>query len=108
MFRTGLIGLGLVLQIVPAIAEAAPPREAAAPLRLETTRIQRALDVMVADGRAAGVSALVWQGGRERFFGTAGFADREAKRPMTRDTLVQIWSMTKPVTGVALMQLWEA
>ncbi|WP_240047403.1 serine hydrolase domain-containing protein [Sphingomonas panacisoli] len=58
-------------------------------------------------GRAAGASALVWQGGAERYFGAAGFADREAKRPMQRDTLVQIFSMTKPVTGVALMQLWE-
>ena len=108
MFRTALIGLGLVLQIAPAMAEAAPPSQAAAPLRLETARIQRTLDEMVSDGRAAGVSALVWQSGKERFFGTAGFADREAKRPMARDTLVQIWSMTKPVTGVALMQLWEA
>jgi CubicO group peptidase (beta-lactamase class C family) len=62
---------------------------------------------MVASGRAVGASALVWKGGREVYFGTAGFADREVKRPMRRDTLVQIWSMTKPVTGVALMQLWE-
>jgi CubicO group peptidase (beta-lactamase class C family) len=34
-------------------------------------------------------------------------ADREAKRPMARDTIVQIYSMTKPITGVALMTLWE-
>jgi len=34
-------------------------------------------------------------------------ADRDAKRPMRRDTIAQIYSMTKPVTGVALMQLWE-
>src|SRR3546814_1456593 len=34
-------------------------------------------------------------------------ADRAAKRPMRRDTIAQIYSMTKPVTGVALMQLWE-
>lgn len=76
-------------------------------VRIDKTRIDRALAQMVASGRAAGVSALVWQGGRERYFGTAGLADREAGRPMARDTLVQIFSMTKPVTGVALMQLWE-
>lgn len=62
---------------------------------------------MVTGGRAAGASALVWRDGKEIYFGTAGYADREAKRPMRRDTLAQIWSMTKPVTGVALMQLWE-
>ena len=62
---------------------------------------------MVGDGRAVGASALIWKNGREVYFGTAGYADREAKRPMRRNTLVQIWSMTKPVTGTAFMQLWE-
>ncbi|WP_369059000.1 serine hydrolase domain-containing protein [Caulobacter sp. 73W] len=61
----------------------------------------------MSNGRAAGVSALIWQHGRERYFHAAGFADREARRPMDRRTLFQIYSMTKPVTGVALMQLWE-
>jgi CubicO group peptidase (beta-lactamase class C family) len=84
------------------------PAVASAPLHIDKARIDRALAEMVADGRAAGVSALVWKDGREVYFGTAGYADREAKRPMRRDTLVQIFSMTKPVTGTALMQLWEA
>lgn len=63
---------------------------------------------MVADGRAAGVSAVVWQDGAERYFGAFGQADREAKRPMARDTLVRLWSMTKPVASTALMRLWDA
>ncbi len=42
------------------------------------------------------------------YFGAFGQADREAGKPMTRDTLVQIFSMTKPITGVALMSLYEA
>jgi CubicO group peptidase (beta-lactamase class C family) len=54
-----------------------------------------------------GVSALVWKDDREIYFGAFGMADREAKRPMARDTIVQIYSMTKPVTGVALMTLYE-
>src|ERR1700689_3774716 len=85
-----------------------PTADAGAPtLRLDSNRIEDALAGMVADGRAAGASVLVWKDGREAYFGTAGFADREAHRPMARDTIVQIYSMTKPVTGVALMQLWE-
>jgi CubicO group peptidase (beta-lactamase class C family) len=76
-------------------------------LRLDPARIEDALNRMVADGRAAGASVLVWKDGREAHFGAAGFADREARRPMTRDTIAQIYSMTKPITGVALMQLWE-
>jgi len=79
----------------------------AAAFTLDHMRIDEALRQMVAGGRAAGASALIWQQGAERYFGAAGEADREAHRPMKRDTLVQIFSMTKPVTGVALMQLWE-
>lgn len=92
----------------PDVAYAAPPPiEAAQPVRIDKVRIDAALKAMVDDGRAVGVSALVWQDGQERYFGAAGMADREGGRPMSRDTLVQIYSMTKPVTGVALMQLWE-
>ena len=77
------------------------------PLDLDVKRIESALSGMVNDGRTAGASLLLWKDGREAYFGTAGFADREADRRMTRDTIAQIYSMTKPVTGVALMQLWE-
>ncbi|MBX3565013.1 MAG: beta-lactamase family protein [Sphingomonas sp.] len=75
--------------------------------RIDKARIDKALAEMVSSNRAAGVSALVWKDGREVYFHATGLADREANRPMRRDTLVQIYSMTKPVTGVALMQLWE-
>jgi len=78
-----------------------------APLSVKNKRIQSALDSMVLDGRAARVSVLLWKNGKEAYFGTAGVADRESKRPMSRDTIVQLYSMTKPVTGVALMRLWE-
>jgi CubicO group peptidase (beta-lactamase class C family) len=80
---------------------------AAQPVQIDSKRIADALAGMVADGRAAGVSVLIWKDGKEVYFGTAGSADRESSKPMTRDAIAQIYSMTKPVTGVALMQLWE-
>ena len=70
-------------------------------------RIDSTLRTYVASGRVAGASALVWEKGREVYFGAFGMADREANRPMTRDVIAQIFSMTKPVTDVALMQLYE-
>jgi len=97
----------LAVPAAPAFARATPAAEAATPVKIDKARIDAALKAMVDSGRAVGVSALVWQDGQERYFGTAGMADREAGKPMRRDTLVQIFSMTKPVTGVALMQLWE-
>ena len=65
------------------------------------------LDQAVAQGRVAGASALVWHRGREACFESAGMRSLEYRVAYDRDTLVQIFSMTKPVTGVALMQLWE-
>jgi len=97
----------LPLALLCSVLPAAPQDGGAPTLRLDPKRVEDALAGMVADGRAAGAGVLIWKDGREAYFGTAGFADREAHRPMTRDTIVQIYSMTKPVTGVALMQLWE-
>jgi CubicO group peptidase (beta-lactamase class C family) len=97
----------LALPIAPATARMPARPPATATFHVDQARIDRALAQMVASGRAAGVSALVRQHGREVYFGTSGYADREAQRPMRRDTLAQVWSMTKPITGTAFMQLWE-
>ncbi len=81
---------------------------AAAANRVDRTKIDAALSGFIQSKALVGVSALVYQDGHEAYFGAFGQADREAGKPMTRDTLVQIFSMTKPITGVALMTLYEA
>jgi len=100
-----------ILQLLPpALAAPALPALAqngsshsmpAEPLDLDPQRIAAALSAMVDDGRTAGASVLIWKDGREAYFGSAGFADREGGRKMSRDTIAQIYSMTKPVTGVS-------
>ena len=74
---------------------------------LDPSAITQTLEGFVDRNELVGVSALVTIDGKEAYFGAFGLADREARRPMARDTLVQIFSMTKPLTGTALMQLWE-
>ena len=69
--------------------------------------MESALGGLVDSGRAAGVSLLVWKDDREAFFGTAGFADREAGRRMTRDTIAQIYSFSRAGDRASLSQLWE-
>ena len=76
-------------------------------LVLDTVRIDRTLKSFIASGRVVGAEVLIWKDGREAHFDAEGLADRDAGRRFARDTQVQIYSMTKPVTGVALMQLWE-
>ena len=70
-------------------------------------RLDSTLQSFVDTQSAAGVSALIYEDGEEVYFNAEGYADREADTPMVRNTLVQIFSMTKPITGVALMQLYE-
>jgi CubicO group peptidase (beta-lactamase class C family) len=70
-------------------------------------RIDSTLESLTNAGEIAGVSAVVWEQGREVYWGSFGMADRAKNRPMTRDVIVQIFSMTKPITGVALMTLFE-
>lgn len=92
----------------PQVADSdAPALVTQPPLVIEPAAIQEALEGMVDSQKVVGVSALVYQGDKEVFFGAYGFADRENAKPMARDTVVQIYSMTKPITGVALMMLYE-
>ena len=90
-------------------APAVTPAPVAAPLppTVDPAILDAALGKMVADKQIVGASALVYEHGREVYFGAFGLADREHDKPFARDTIVQIFSMTKPVTGVALMQLYE-
>jgi len=71
------------------------------------SRIDATLKRFIDSGKTAGVSALIFEKGKEVYFNSFGYADREAKLPMDRNTIVRIFSMTKPVTGVALMTLYE-
>jgi CubicO group peptidase (beta-lactamase class C family) len=91
----------------PAKPAVTPPPPPPAPLVIEAPAIDAALRSMVESQQIVGVSALVYQGNQEVYFGAHGLADRENNVPFARDTLVQIFSMTKPVTGVALMKLFE-
>jgi len=70
-------------------------------------RIDSTLKSMVQSGKIAGVSALIHENEKEVYYNAFGFADREAKTEMDRNTVVRIYSMTKPITGTALMQLYE-
>lgn len=75
---------------------------------IDKAKIDSTLSAFIESHTLVGVSALIYEDGREAYFGAFGEADREAGKPMTRATLVQIFSMTKPITGVALMSLYEA
>ena len=67
------------------------------------------LDQLIRDhvrsGKLAGAIACIVDGSGERHLVIEGVKDRESGRPLTRDTIFRIFSMTKPMTGVAVMML---
>jgi CubicO group peptidase (beta-lactamase class C family) len=65
------------------------------------------LDRYVQQGKLAGTVVLVARHGEIAHFQAGGLADRERNRPMQKDTIFRIYSMSKPITAVALMQLYE-
>lgn len=58
-------------------------------------------------GEIAGASVLVLHKGREVYFNTFGYADKERGIPVRRDTIFRLFSMTKPITSAAVMLLAE-
>ncbi len=61
----------------------------------------------VDDKTVAGVVTLVAHGNDIVEFDAQGMADAEAARPMRKDSIFQIMSMTKPVTAIGIMMLAE-
>jgi CubicO group peptidase (beta-lactamase class C family) len=58
-------------------------------------------------GKIAGCQTLVSRGGEIAYFRSLGLSDRERSTPMADDSIFRIYSMTKPITSVALMTLYE-
>ena len=58
-------------------------------------------------GKLPGMTVAVMRRGELAFAETYGRADVERNKPMRPDTIVRIYSMTKPLTSVAIMMLYE-
>jgi len=71
------------------------------------SRIDAHMQRAVEDGIMVGGEALIARRGRIAWRQTWGMSDREAGEPMSQDTLYRIYSMTKPITAVAMMMLYE-
>ena len=69
--------------------------------------IDSLLYAFVDNGDVAGISALVYENEEETYFNAFGYADRENDVPMSRNTIVQIYSMTKPIVSVLALLLME-
>lgn len=70
-------------------------------------KLDALLKAEVDEGRVPGVSAMVLHKGKEIYSGAFGMADMEREYPMKKDTIIRLFSMTKPITSAAVMILAE-
>jgi CubicO group peptidase (beta-lactamase class C family) len=111
LFAVILISLIAVMGVTPAAAQRATGEATAvraagfSPERL--ARIDTVYGGMVRRGEIAGAVVLVMRDGRPVYERAFGWADREARRPMTTDAIFRIASQTKAVTSVAILMLAE-
>ncbi len=78
---------------------------------LSTARLERITEHLernyIGPGKIAGCQVAVARHGHLAYFRSLGHMDREAGKAMTDDAIFRIYSMTKPITSVALMSLYE-
>jgi CubicO group peptidase (beta-lactamase class C family) len=65
------------------------------------------MKALVAQGRLAGVVTMVSRNGKVVEFDATGKRDVASNAPMQKDSIFRIYSMSKPITGVAMMMLFE-
>ncbi|MXV73329.1 beta-lactamase family protein [Candidatus Poribacteria bacterium] len=86
------------------------PRAVPEQVGISTEHLERIRPVMqgyVDDGRIAGFLTVVARRGKIVHFETIGMRDVENEKPMEADTIFRIHSMSKPITSVAVMMLYE-
>ena len=107
-----LRGSAFVCTLVLAAGLAAQPAPAVKPesVGLSSERLDRisaAVQHTIEDKRIAGAVTLVARHGQVAWFKAQGMMDREAGKAMRPDAIFRICSMTKPITSVAVMMLYE-
>ncbi len=99
------VGRGVVVSVAGAVLVALG---GGARCNAQSANLDRFLQAYVDSNRVAGAVVLVLRDGNVVYDKAVGWADREAKRPMTSDAIFRIASESKPVTSVAILQLAEA
>lgn len=91
----------------PGTAEAVEAPVAVQAPSFDVAAMDELLSGAVTDGDVIGVSALIFDEGQVVYQGAYGLADRERDVAVTEDTVWRIYSMTKPITSVVIMDLIE-
>ncbi|HXI72474.1 MAG TPA: serine hydrolase domain-containing protein [Verrucomicrobiae bacterium] len=107
---SSLSGLVFVLLTLTATAREIPqvtPAEAGLS-ETKLAEVDQFMQKAVADQKIAGGVVIISHEGKIGFFHAYGLMDREAKKPMSPDTIFRIYSMSKAITTAAALTLYDA
>jgi CubicO group peptidase (beta-lactamase class C family) len=101
----------VILNVAPVsgsqeLPEAKP--EAVGMSSVKLARIGPAVQALITNNQVAGAVVMIARHGKIVYFEATGQSDIAAGQPMKRDEIMRLYSMTKPVTSVAVMMLVEA
>jgi CubicO group peptidase (beta-lactamase class C family) len=82
-----------------------PEKLGLSPARL--ARIKTWVQTYIDDGKLPGATTLVAKHGQVVFCETLGYGNLEGKKRLVRDSILRVYSMSKPITAVAVMMLYE-
>ena len=109
-FRSIVSYLFLIVALVPIVRgqelPTAKPEEVGMSAE-KLARVTAAMQKLVDDKQVAGAITIVARRGKVVYFEAVGKRDIDADKPMERDTICRFYSMTKPITSVAVMMLVE-
>ena len=109
-FTVKAAAMGVLLAGLLALRLAAEATAKPEDVGLSSERLARIGEMMkrhIAAGEISGGVTLVARRGRIAYLESAGVMDADSKKPMTKDAVFRIASMTKPVTGLAIMMMME-
>ncbi len=97
----------LALPVAAQHASPVAPAETAGMSAERLARIGPLMQAYVDDEHLAGIKMIVARRGKVVYYEDYGLRDIETSAPMTEDTIFRIYSMTKPITSVAVLMLYE-
>ncbi len=74
----------------------------------QLSRLHACMQTWVDNGKLAGIQTLLLRHDQVCYFESHGWQNLARQQPLAADTVFRIYSMTKPIVSVAVMQLYEA
>jgi len=99
------VALAPAIAMAQGIPAARPETVGLSPARLD--HLKTWLQGEVDQGRIPGAVVMIVRDGKLAWSQTVGYLDKDAGKPLTKDAIFRIYSMTKPMVSVAAMMLVE-